>query len=246
MNIGLFGDSYIDLVWHRYSTHPVPNNQKIWAHRLLSELNAPVICSGLGGSSQYHAIAEWKKYSKTVNFDVAIFTFTWSNRLYTTILNEEVVTAQIEGRDLGELDSRQLIIQDAVNKHYQHLHNREESKFLFELMVKWCLELPEQYPDTKFIFLPNTASSQEFAKKHFTHGELVYFAFEQLSLGEGERVGVYPFINGRTGHLSDQTHEKVKDLVKNIILNYKEGIVPVDYDNFELVNLYPDYYDNNK
>ena len=67
MNIGLFGDSYIDTVWHRHQNPTIPPGRKMWAQRLLEELNAPYICSGLGGTSQYYAIAEWKKYSALVN-----------------------------------------------------------------------------------------------------------------------------------------------------------------------------------
>lgn len=243
MNIGFFGDSYIDTVWHRHKNPTIPPGRKMWAHRLLEELNAPFICSGLGGTSQYYAIAEWKKYSAMYKFDVAIFTFTWPHRLYTTMLNEQVITAKIEGRDLGQLINNEAEIQDAVDKYYKHLYNKEEHVFEFELMVKWCLDLPKQFPNIKFIFLPNTVSSQEIAKKYYNGGVLVDFAFEQLSLAEGERVGVAPYIMDRTGHLSDGTHEQVKNMIKDIIVNYKEGIVPVDYSTFNLVNLYPGYYD---
>jgi len=243
MNIGLFGDSYIDLVWHRHANPTIPPGRKIWAHRLLEELGAPVICSGLGGSSQYYAIAEWKRFSSKINFDVAIFTFTWPHRLYTTTLNEQVITAKIEGRDLGQLAANEAEIQDAVDKYYTHLYNAAEHEFEFELMVKWCLDLPTQYPNTKFIFMPNTVSSQELAKKYFKEGTLLDFAFETLSLGEGERVGVAPYIMDRTGHLSDGVHEKLKDIVKDIIVNNVTGIVPVDYTKFNLVNLFPGYYD---
>jgi hypothetical protein len=126
----------------------------------------------------------------------------------------------------------------------RHLYNKEESNFTYELMVKWCLELPNQYPNTKFIFLPNTRDSQEIAKKYFGRGVLVDFAFEELSLREGERVGVAPMITDRHGHLSSNAHEQVKDMVKDIILNHNDCVYPVDYDNFNLKNLYPDYYDN--
>jgi hypothetical protein len=243
MNIGLFGDSYIDITWHRHKDPTIPPGRKIWAHRLLEELDSPVICSGLGGSSQYYAIAEWKKWSSQVDFDVAIFTFTWPHRLYTTTLNEQVITAKIEGRDLGQLINNEVEIQDAVDKYYKHLYNKEEREFEFELMVKWCLDLPKQYPNTKFIFLPNTVSSQELAKKYYGGGVLLDFAFETLSLREGERVGVAPYIMDRTGHLSDGVHERVKNIVKNIIVNYPEGIIPVDYNEFNLVNLFTGYYD---
>ena len=244
MNIGLFGDSYIDTVWHRHQNPTIPPGRKMWAQRLLEELNAPYICSGLGGTSQYYAIAEWKKYSALVNFDVAIFTFTWPHRIYTTNINEQVVTARIEGRDIGQLINNEKEIQNALDLYYQHLYNKEERDFEFELMVKWILELPSQFPDTKFIFLPNTVHSQEIAKKYFTQGILVDFAFEQLSLAEGERVGVAPYIMDRTGHLSDHAHEKVKNMIKHIILNEKNTIYQIDYSTFELLEIYKDYYND--
>ena len=243
MNIGFFGDSYIDTVWHRHKNPTIPPGRKMWAHRLLEELDAPFICSGLGGTSQYYAIAEWKKWSAKVDFDVAIFTFTWPHRLYTTDLNEEIVTAYIEGRDQEANDKHKADVQTAVQQYYQHLFNKDEHEFKLELMIKWCLELPSQYPNTKFIFMPNTVNAQTIAKKYFNGGTLIDFAFETLSLSEGEQVGVAPYIMDRTGHLSDGAHEQVKDLVKNIIQLDTKGIVPVDYGSFNLINLFPGYYD---
>lgn len=243
MKIGLFGDSYIDTVWHRYNKPNIPPGRKIWAQRLLEELDAPLICSGLGGTSQYYAIAEWQRQSQEHDFDVAIFTFTWPHRLYTNNLNERVITARIEGRDLGELADRDAAIQDAADKYYRYLYSDREHDFKHELMVRWCLNLPRRYPNTHFIFLPNTVDSQALAKKYYSGGTLVDFAFETLSLGEGERVGIAPYIMDRTGHLSDGVHEKVKDLIKDIIVNNRRGIVPVDYSSFNLVNLFPGYYD---
>jgi hypothetical protein len=244
MNIGLFGDSYIDIQWHRYKNQNISTDRKIWAHQLLEELNSPVICSGLGGSSQYHAIAEWIKFSATTKFDVAIFTFTWAHRLYAHSAAEDIVTAQIEGRDLGRADKKATEIQDALDKYYTHLYDWRERNFEFELMIKWCLDLPGQYPDTKFIFLPNTVHAQELAKKYFTKGVLVDFAFETLSLMEGERVGVPPFVPDRTGHLSSGLHTQIKDMIRDIVLNYQEGIVPVDYNQFNITKLSKNYYND--
>jgi hypothetical protein len=242
MNIGLFGDSYIDIQWHRYNNQNISRDQKIWAHQLLEELDSPVICSGLGGSNQYHAIAEWQRFSKYTNFDVAIFTFTWPQRLYAHPLTEDVVMAYIEGRELDQLDERKQAIQNALAQYYKYLYNRQEREFEFELMVKWCLELPNQYPNTKFIFLPNTVYGQEIAKKHFTRGVLVDFAFETLSLMEGERVGVPPFVPDRLGHLSAGLHTQIKDMVKHIILNERDVVYPVDYNQFTITKLSKNYY----
>lgn len=244
MNIGLFGDSYIDVQWHRYKNQNIPADRKIWAQQLLEELGSPVICSGLGGSSQYHAIAEWQKYSATTKFDVAIFTLTWDHRLYAHPFTEDVVRAEIEGRDLDVVNEKSRAIRDALDKYYDYLFHDQERKFEYNLMVKWCLDLPNQYPDTKFIFLPNTVYAQEIAKKYFTKGVLVDFAFETLSLMEGERVGVAPFVPDRTGHLSVGLHTQVKELIKDIILNKNNTIVPVDYSTFTITKLLKNYYND--
>jgi len=248
MNIGFFGDSYVDMIWHRFTNvRPlVPPDQISWCERLLKDFNAPFICSGLGGSSQYHAIAEWQHFSQKYKFDVAIFTFTWDHRLYAaTKQTERILTANIEQRDIELATQLDEEIQVALNHYYSKLASRESNKFCYALMVKWILELPEQYPDTKFIFLPNTVDSQNMSKKYFDQGVLVDFAFEVLTEAEGERVGVRPFIPNRVGHLSGNTHEKVNTMIKDIIVNYdsyKNKIFLVNYDRFELKTIYTNFY----
>jgi hypothetical protein len=243
MNIGLFGDSYIDTVWHRHPNPTIPPGRKMWAHRLLEELDAPFICSGLGGTSQYYAIAEWQRWSQRVDFDVAMFTFTWPHRLYTTNLTERVITARIEGRNLAQLAEEETNIQQAADLYYRYLYDEQEHDFRLEQMIRWCLELPEQYPKTKFIFFPNTRESLAVARQYHQQGVLMDFAFEQLTEAEGERVGIAPYIMDRTGHLSDHAHECVKNVAKDVVLNHNHCVYVVNIGSFNLTNLYPNYYD---
>lgn len=247
MKIGLFGDSYLDLVWYRYAYNNQPSDdKKIWAQLLLEDLGAPIICSGLGGTSQYYAIEQWQDWSEKMHFDVAIFTLTWSHRQYTSNRNEAVLRAYIEGRDLEQKDQEAREIESALEAYYQHLFVKRANDFMYELMIKWCMELPQQHPNTKFIFIPNTEQAQVLAKKHYTDGVLFDMAMETLSLAEGERVGVRPFIPDRIGHLSPGAHQQVKELVKKRVLDYVPGIVPVNVADFGLTNLYPGYYDKHQ
>jgi hypothetical protein len=247
MNIGLFGDSYIDLQWHRYPGVVPKPEQHIWAHRLLNELGSPILSSGRGGTDQYYAIATWLELiKKTDNVDYAIFTFTWHHRITPPgLINQKVVTAYTEKRDIELENQSQQNIQNAIEQYYDHLYNEEKAKFEFELMVKWILELPVQYPKIKFIFMPNTEHARQLANKYFSNGVLLDFSFETLSLAEGERVGEYPFVPDRCGHLSDQLHEKVKNMVKDIIINYDNyanKVYSVDYNRFELKKIINNFY----
>jgi hypothetical protein len=243
MNIGLFGDSYIDIVWHRYKNYQVPTDKKIWAQLLLEDLNAPFICSGLGGTSQYYAIQQWQQWSDKIEFDVAIFTLTWAHRLPTANYNEQIVTAYIEGRDVEKKNQLDKDIKLALDQYFKHLHNQQAQDFNYELMLKWCMELPAQYPKTRFIFIPNTKFAQNLAKKYYSQGVVLDVAMETLSAAEGELVGQAPYIWNRLGHLSAGAHEQFKEVVKKIILENQSGIVPVNIDDFGLTNLYPGYYD---
>lgn len=258
MNIGLFGDSYIDVIWDKYPPNAIiiTPEKKTWSYQLLEELGSPILCSGLGGTNQFYAINQWHKQSAIHKFDYAIFTFTWEYRKYCQYEWQQVIfSAQAE---LRELDDREkcmlsmlsqlnpLISEDTISelKETARLHNKylipagePEDKFLFELMVKYCMELPEQYPDTKFIFLPNTEFSKPLTQKYFKKGVLFDFAFETLSNRETGSPGVMPINCNRYGHLNHNNHTRFKELVKNIIIyydNYKDKIYPVNYNDFDI------------
>jgi hypothetical protein len=250
MNIGLFGDSYIDVIWDKHPTHtniwPV---QKTWSYQLLEELGSPILCSGLGGTNQFYAINQWHKQSAIHKFDYAIVTFTWEYRKYCQYEWQQVIfSAQAELRELDDREKCMLkqypvdIVDELketarLQNTYLRYAGEPEDKFLFELMVKYCMELPEQYPDTKFIFLPNTEFSKPLTQKYFKKGVLFDFAFETLSNRETGSPGVMPINCNRYGHLNHNNHTRFKELVKNIIIyydNYKDKIYPVNYNDFDI------------
>lgn len=256
MNIGFFGDSYVDLDLDFHTARAqedppdVSRKSLSWGWRLCNDLEYTPINSGLSGSNQFYSIKSFQDLilaGGTV--DYAIFTFTWDFRLYGkgnfhhVLRNLNQNTADIRKslpftEDQVDWDIDELIL--AGRLYYKFLSDEEQSHFIHELLIKWILELPEQYPNTRFIFLPNTEFSREIALKHFKKGILLDFAFENISLLEGEHVGVdpyYPYYNIKFGHMTDPNHERFKDLTKNIIINYntyEDKVYPVDYEQFRI------------
>lgn len=222
MNIGFFGDSYVDV----NDLPPVAQNM-LWSINLCKDLDANIVSSGMGGSNQYYAIRRWKDcVEQGVKVDLAIWTFTWDNRLYSdNRLWQLVLSLGAEKKSIAdqgfELPDRFDDMREAVKLYYSFLYNEEESLFKLEQQIKWVLELPEQYPDTKFIFLPNTAISRQYANTYFKRGILFDFAFEDISALEGEILGVTPFIDGKFGHLTKQNHDKFKNIILDIVNNYQ-------------------------
>jgi hypothetical protein len=242
MNIGLFGDSYIDLIWHIYADYhngKISREQKPWSLRLLEDNLAPIISSGLGGSNQYYAINTWREVETTgIKLDYAIWTFTWYQRLYNRDINwQEVLSANAERRDVKFKTKNIDQIKQALELYYPYLYSEEQAQFQYELMVKWCLDLARQHPETRFIFLPNTEFARPIAAKHFTEGVLVDFAFETLSNRETASPGTMPVNCGRSGHLNNSNHELVTAFVQNIMDNYEQyrnTILPFDYTKFDI------------
>jgi hypothetical protein len=242
MNIGLFGDSYIDLIWHRHPDH-TPHPQDVpWSGRLLKALDSPVISSGLGGSNQYYAIKTWQDCA--VPLDVAIFTFTWPERMYSDLDNfQEILSSHAERRKPNITDTNAADIMQGMDLYYRYLRSPGQEMFNYEQQVKWCLELPKYNEQTKFIFLPNTEVARDIALRHYRGhgGVLVDFAFETLSNREPGAPGAMPIWCGRYGHLNDRNHELVKDMVKDIIDNYDQyrdesfGIYKLDYQDFDTI-----------
>jgi hypothetical protein len=243
MKIGYFGDSYVDLIWHHYADYhggKIPRKRKPWSLRLLEDTKSPIICSGLGGSNQYYAINKWFEMEMSnQKFDYAIWTFTWFDRLYNRDINwQEVLSADAERRDAKVTDAEE--IKEAVVLYYKYLYSEEQLKFQYELMMRWCFELAEQNPDTKFIFLPNTEFARSIAPKHFTKGVLVDFAFETLSNLETDSPGIMPVNCGRPGHLNDTNHELMTKFIRDIMINYedyRDQVLPFDYGSFDTKSL---------
>jgi len=253
MNIGFFGDSYVDLDLDFHAARAQQDSPDVsrsslsWCWRLCNDLEFTPVNSGLGGSNQFYSIKSWNDLiSAGGTVDYAVFTFTWDHRLYgkgnfhhvLRDLNQN--TADIKKGlpftpDQVDWDIDELIL--AARLYHKFLCDPEQSHFIHDLMIKYILELPEQYPDTKFIFLPNTELSREMALRHFKKGVLLDFAFEQISLLEGEHVGVDPYFKTKFGHMTDLNHDRFKDLTKNIILNYntyEDKVFHVDYEQFRI------------
>ena len=232
MNIGLFGDSYIDLIWHRHPDH-TPHPQDVpWSGRLLKALDSPVISSGLGGSNQYYAIKTWQDC--TVPLDVAIFTFTWPERMYSDLDNfQEILSAHAERRQPTIADANTADIMQGMDLYYRYLRSPGQEMFNYEQQVKWCLDLANQHPDIKFIYLPNTEKAREIALQYHTRGTLVDFSFETLSNREPGAPGPMPIWCGRYGHLNDRNHELIKDLMVQLIENHSNGVYQLDYQDFD-------------
>lgn len=242
MNIGFFGDSYVDLNLDFHKQFPDYDESRIWALRLCLDMELTPVSSGVSGTNQYHAIKSWQDYiSQHSGPNVAIFTFTWDHRLYSPHKRwQDIFSLTVEKKDLANL----MVVPDdiddirkGVELYYKYLYNSDQSAFVHEQLIRWCLELPEQYPETKFIFLPNTEQSRELATKHFKTGVLLDFAFETISAIEGERVGIDLFDPEKFGHLTEKNHIRIKDIVKKIVLDYEKyrnQIYPINYEDFKL------------
>jgi len=236
MKIGFFGDSYVDLVVHRWSETPDPQFNP-WSFRLIEHYQSPIINSGLGGSNQYHAINEWNKFIQSgQQIDYVFFTFTWPDRLYhSSQRKNEIFCLRNVLRNQPDLSDDEKATIKAVDDYYQFVYDQDYHNFNHELQVKWILELPEQYPNIKFIFLPNTEHSRMLALKYFQKGVLVNFSFASISELEGETVGQYPFVQNKIGHLTEQNHERFKNKMVDIIdKKLYNTIIDIDYKEFEL------------
>jgi hypothetical protein len=256
MNIGFFGDSYVDLYWHRRPSEYYNRNiiarptrsEKPWSLRLLEDLHCPILISGLGGSNQYHAIHDWNNvHWSGQKLDVAIWTFTWHDRLYQDSEGwQEILSAGAERRNAnGSVSEAEKIFQ-ALDLYYEFLYNQDQALFLYELQVQWCLKLAELNPDTKFIYLPNTEIARDLCLKNFRDqgsatqdGILVNFAFETLSNKEPGSPGPMPIACGRIGHLNDTNHERFTAYVLDLIKNYEQyrhKVLEFDYGKFDIVD----------
>ena len=216
MNIGFFGDSYVDLSY------------AIWAQNLLKEFNTKPQASGLGGTNQYHAIKVWQTEVAADRIpDVAIFTFTWHHRLYREGKEmNDVMRAEAESRyhTINADISKQA---EAIALYREYVYDDDYTKFNFELMVKYCMDLPKQYPNTKFIFLPNTEFARELAVKHYSEGMLFNISLSGISDSEPNSPGPVGEVwdSERWGHLNQENHNRLTSLVKDAILKYQDSIV---------------------
>jgi hypothetical protein len=235
MNIGFFGDSYVDITKSK------------WPGDLLNDMGSPAISSGMGGANQYYAVDTWNQVQErlknsTTKLDYAIWTFTWHQRLYRgsdrNVPVVEMLAAWAEKRQPTQSNDNAEEINNAITSYFKYIRDDNESLFYYTLMLKWILDLPAQYPNTKFIFIPNTEVSKDLALNNFSQGVLLDFAFETLSNRETGSPCTMPCDCKRIGHLNTINHDRVKDMIKNIIINYNQyqnKIYTVDYNQFDVV-----------
>ena len=235
MNIGFFGDSYVDVTKSK------------WPGDLIGELDAGLMSSGMGGANQYYAVDTWNQVQTQLansnnRLDYAIWTFTWVDRLYretgvglAPIV--EVMLAWAERREPRVHYENEKEIKQAIGLYFKYLHDKPESLFYYTLMLKWILALPAQYPNTRFIFIPNTEVARKIALTNFDQGVLLDFAFETLSNRETASPCVMPCDCRRLGHLNETNHDRVRAMVKDLVVNYEQyrnTIYQVDYSRFDI------------
>jgi hypothetical protein len=249
MRIGFFGDSYCDLIffddpWYHENQMAFSREHKTWAARIIDDFGCEILSSGLGGSSLYYAVDRWKQdveKFKDNPYDVAIFTFSWWERLYTPHQNfQPVFLARAERRPIPPSEDPNVNFEEidqGIDLYYKYFCHENQQKFYYELMQKYILDLPAQYPDTKFIFLPCTEFSRHLALTHFSDGVLLNFSFETLSNLETGSPGPMPILCNRYGHLNDHNHELFTKIITNIINNYescRNSIIDPDFSEFDL------------
>jgi len=248
MNIGLFGDSYCDMIYfddQEYRANPEKwgRQYKTWCGRLLDDYNSPILSSGLGGSSIYHSIDKWNKDNNKNNYDVVLWSLTWYNRLFTSEHFQPVFSARAERRPIPESTNPNINYHEidyGLDLYYKYFYQDNEKLFNFENSVKWILNQPSQYPDTKFIFLPCTEHARTIALKHFFNGVLVNFSFETISNLETGSIGLMPINCGRSGHMNDHNHEEFLNEIKKTIGNYdivKNTVISFDFTRFDLTEI---------
>jgi hypothetical protein len=250
MKIGMFGDSYIAYLKNTWIEHLNSKSQ-----------DYEIQTYGKGGSNLFYAIDKFHHAVNRINkkYDVVVFTFTWHERRFSAWpYRNDQYCAFSESRDFTTYANADglndpCIHDDATNaefiatipKFYEYMYDDRWTRFDYELEVRYILELPDRYPDTKFIFLPNTEHVQGLAKKHFSKGVLVDLAFETVSNLEpnapappapGEKINFGR--DRRTGHLNQNNHRAVGELMHDIISNYQaveDKVYQVDFNKFDMI-----------
>lgn len=236
--LGLFGDSYA-------ATNM--NKKDSWG--LMLSRNFQTLECGKNGSNLFYAIDCWHKAVEehgTNYFDYAVFTFTWHERLYSEQQhrNNYFCVPKLGAWDLGTVIDQEVVgqqdLEDFKKTHenyYRFLFDSKWSLFRHELEIQYILDLPQKFPNTKFIFLPNTELSREISKKRFTNGVLLDFAFETISNLEPDSPGIMPIQDSRAAHLNLNNHVQMYKNIMEVINNYDncaDQIVPVDLGKFDV------------
>jgi hypothetical protein len=248
MKIGFFGDSYCDLVYfnndeYRSNSANWSRQYKPWSGKLLDDWQSPILSSGLGGSSLYDSVCKWNEDQFKDSYDVVFWSLTWHNRLYTSEYFQPVFLARAERRPLPISDIPNVSFEEidkSIDLYYKYFYYDNQHRFYYEQTLKWIFDLPDQYKNTKFIFLPCTEYARNVSKTSFKEGILVNFSFETLSNLEPNSPGPMPMMCGRLGHLSDRNHECMAKLMTNLINGYSQlngKIFDPDLSNFDLTEI---------
>lgn len=237
MTIAVFGDSYVDRCQgHPLELHPsnIPSNQKIWIQRLSEDIGVPLINSGKAGSPLFYAVREWQLLEhNNADIEFAVWALTWYHRLY---VHQHTDYTMVNTPKLPDV-SGDTVLSKSVELYKQHIYDDDHMQFVYERMVEWIMQRPHHAPRTKFIFIANNAFALTTAKKYFTQGVLLDFAFEQISALEGEDVSHGPWSKTKFGHMTDVNHERFKNFVKPIFLDYekhRDRLLPVDLGQFSV------------
>lgn len=253
MRIGFFGDSYVDILLKDSTTQ-----ETSWGLQLLQDLDSPFISTGYSGTGQYHSVANWHK---TMNYlaennrglDVAIWTFTWADRIFSPWNEAQAIFSAAAENRLGDIElfkqkNKNLpdgkIIEEIIEcgkLYMKYQFDEQQNNFFYECTVNWILNLPARYPGIKFIFIPNTEFSRNLALKYHRRGILLNFAFETLSNKEPESPGPMPIDCTRVGHINKSNRIHIKNIVKNLIHTYTDWcsgsrghVEEIDYDLFDI------------
>lgn len=237
--LGLFGDSYIE-------TFPKMNN---WSYRLGEVYNTSAW--GKGGSNLYYAIDCWHQANEQLKgnkFDYVVFTLTWQTRLYSFhkdrndyfCFPNSYMWNRPEGFNDPEIKTPEDFkkFEDMVQNYHRYLYDDHWARFTHDLEIKYIMDLAASNPETRFVFIPNTALSRDLAKKHHTRGVLLDFAFEDVSNQDPGCPGKMPIrFDNRVNHISVQSQKFMYEFMTDLLWNYdiyQDQILPMDLAKFHI------------
>jgi hypothetical protein len=234
IRIGMFGDSYISQAstWIKYLQE--------------SDTRYRIDVYGKGGANLYYAIHQWQAVTgdSSSQYDWVFFTLTWPERLFSVWpYRNEQFCARSELRiwepDCSiqtEYNNQEFL--KSIDLYYKYIHDQHWREFDYELEIKWVLDLPNQYPDTKFVIIPNTEQSRAIALRYHSQGILLDMAFETISNLEPNSPGPMPVRdNDRFAHLNDHNHRVFATIAQEIISGNEitsGSVLPIDLEKFNL------------
>lgn len=236
-NIGMFGDSYIS-----------PTAQ--WIHDLVKkDPRYKVDIQGMGGANLYYAIHAWQQSLRSnrgcVPYDMVFFTLTWHERLFSVYpYRNSQFCARSEFRQYQpdctiQTPEHNKEFLQSIDLYMKYIYDDDWRRFDHELEIRWIMDLPVQYPDTKFLIIPNTEFSRELAKKYHCKGVVLDMALETVSNQEPGSPGPMPVADWRrNNHLNSHNHGILADVVHAAICDYEKiapAMLPIDRRRFDQV-----------